>query len=235
MYQHSQVRLLLVLTPSTPKGEVDCPKPTREALFRDMTPLTGDEVTEFRSIVGGLAWFGVSLRWDITQSVNRLQQFGQAPHRSALSCAMRVCSYVYNTRDFKLGGDIVSKCSNKFEFFSDSDFAGDRKITKKSRSGVLITLNNIPIHWRSATQPKTVYSPAAAEIYALREAVRDGQSVQWVCRDLLISGVSFPFVVQVDSKGADSFAQDSCVRSRHRGVIDMAEEWVQELKSDDVI
>ena len=73
-------------------GEVDCPMPTREALFRDMTPLTGDEVTEFRSIVGGLAWFGVSLRWDITQSVNRLQQFGQAPHRSALSCAMRVCT-----------------------------------------------------------------------------------------------------------------------------------------------
>ena len=129
----------------------------------------------------------------------------------------------------------MSKCSNKFEFFSDSDFAGDRQITKKSRSGVLITLNNIPVHWRSATQPKTVYSPAAAEIYALREAVRDGRSVLWVCRDLHFSGVSFPFVVQVDSDGADSFAKDTCVRSRHRGDSDMAEGWVQELKSGEVV
>ena len=56
-----------------------------------------------------------------------------------------------------------------------------------------------------------------------------------MCRDLQFDGVSFPFVVQVDSKGADSFAGDTCVRSQHRGAIDMAEAWVQELKSRSVV
>ena len=100
-----------------------------------------------------------------------------------MDCAIRLCSYVYNTKDYKLGGGIHSS-GNRFEFFSDSDFAGDRLLTKNSRSGVLITLNHIPVHWRSATQPDIVYSPAAAEIYSLREATRDGKSILNVCRDL---------------------------------------------------
>ena len=75
-----------------------------------------------------------------------------------------------------------------------------------------------------------MYNPAAAEIYALREGVRDTQSVLWVARDLQLPGVSIPFVVQCDSKQAISFQQDTCVRTRHRGAIDMAETWVQELK-----
>ena len=45
----------------------------------------------------------------------------------------------------------------------------------------------------------------------------------------------YPSSLQVDSDGADSFAKDTSVRSRHRGVIDMAEGWVQELKSGEVV
>ena len=88
----------------------------------------------------------------------------------------------------------------------------------------------MPIHWRSTPQPKTVYSPATAEIYGLREGVREAQALQWLCRDMGMSGVLTPFIMQVDNQQAISFQQDTCVRTRHRGVIDMAEAWVAELK-----
>ena len=108
-------------------------------------------------------------------------------------------------------------------------------MTKKSRTGVVIMLNGVPVYWMSRPQPKTVYSPAAAEIYALREGVREGQAMLWVCRDLGFQGVTFPFLVQVESTGAVSFAEDTCVRTKHRGVIDMAEEWVAELKGGEMV
>ena len=60
---------------------------------------------------------------------------------------------------------------------SDSDYAGDPVLGTRSQSGVIILMNGIVIHWRSKKQPKTVISPAAAEIYAASEAVRE---LRWV-------------------------------------------------------
>ena len=42
--------------------------------------------------------------------------------------------------------------------------------------------------------------------------------------------VSWPVVVQVDNKQAQSFQQGTCVQSKIRGTFDMRESWVQELK-----
>ena len=167
-------------------------------------------------------------------AVSRLQMGMHEPTRGMMGAAMRVAAYIGQTQGFRLGGARVHG-ENTFEFYTDSDFAGDRLMTKKSRTGVVILLNSVPVYWMSRPQPKTVYSLAAAEIYALREGVREGQAVLWVCRDLGFQGVTFPFLVQVDSTGAISFAEDTCVRTKHRGVIDMAEEWVAELKGGEAV
>ena len=39
-----------------------------------------------------------------------------------------------------------------------------------------------------------------------------------------------PILVQVDNTQVLSFQKDSCVRSRHYGIIDMADTWVSELR-----
>ena len=208
---------------------VECPMPNKGAMFRDETVLAGDEKTTCRSIIGGLSWFATSLRWDIQHATSRLQMKSHNPTVSCMSEAMRVIAYVYHTKGFKLGG--VRTQENTFAYYSDSDFAGDREMAKASRSGVVLMLNGVPVHWVSKPQPKTVYSPAAAEIYALREATREGQALTWTCRDLGFTGITLPFLVQVDNQQAISFQQDTCVRTKHKGVIDMAESWVVELKS----
>ena len=55
----------------------------------------------------------------------------------------------------------------------DSDWAGDKASgNNRSRTGVVILLNGLPVFWRSNKQPETAISSAQAEIYALSEAVR---------------------------------------------------------------
>ena len=50
-----------------------------------------------------------------------------------MECAVRVCLYLKSTQDFRLGGPRTE--SNEFKYYPDSDFAGDRELTKNSRSG----------------------------------------------------------------------------------------------------
>jgi len=213
---------------------VECPMPTREAMFSDNVHLSEDETTVFKSLVGSLSWFASSLRWDCVQAVSRVQMLMNSPTRGCMSAAMRIAAFIGQTKGFKVGGPRVYG-QNQFAFYTDSDFAGDRLMTKASRTGVVLLLNSVPVYWMSRPQPKTVYSPAAAEIYALREGVREGQALMWLLRDLRYPGITFPFLVQVDNSQAISFQEDSCVRTKHRGVVDMAEAWVKELKEGGLV
>ena len=80
----------------------------------------------------------------------------------------------------------------------------------------------------------TAYSSAVAEIYALSEAVRCAKLYAWRAEELGIS-VTWPLVLQVDSKGSISFQGSTCAQSRLRGVIDLREAWVKELRDRGVI
>ena len=109
-----------------------------------------------------------------------------------MNAAIRVASYLASTDNFKLGGPSVY--GNNFTYYCDSDHAGDSKLTLRSHTGMIAFLNNIPIHWRSKKQPRTVTSPAMAEIYALGEAVREFRWLNWQAEDLGIQPPS-PFSV----------------------------------------
>ena len=82
-----------------------------------------------------------------------------APTEGALDAAIRIAAYVGCTADFRIGGAVVDHL-NDVEYFTDSDHAGDAGLTYRSHTGIMITLNNIPIQWKSQQQPKTVLSPA---------------------------------------------------------------------------
>ena len=77
-----------------------------------------------------------------------------------------------------------------------------------------------------------------------KHLVREAQGINWVMRDLGMTGLNLgtsnqdglgslsgsPILVQVDNTQVLSFQKDSCVRSRHYGIIDMADTWVSELR-----
>ena len=111
---------------------------------------------------------------------------------------------------------------------------GDRGLGTKSHSGFIATLNGVPVHWRSRKQPKTVLSPAHAEIYALSEGVREAQLFQWICRDMRVN-LPVPITVNVDNSQCIAFVNSTCINSKLRGMIDTRESWVKEVKDDKLV
>jgi len=75
---------------------------------------------------------------------------------------------------------------------------------------------------------------ACAEIYALKEGVRDSRLLLWVAEEMGLA-VSWPFVVNCDSKQAISFQQDTCPKSKIRGSFDLREDWVAEVREQKTV
>ena len=67
---------------------------------------------------------------------------------------------------------------------TDSDHVGDPDMTSCSHTGVMILMNTVPIKWRSTKQPKTVLSPAHAEIFACSEGLKEANWVRWTAQDM---------------------------------------------------
>ena len=103
---------------------------------------------------------------------------------------------------------------NEWECYSDSDHAGNRSHGDyKSRTGVLILLNGMPIHWRSNKQPVTAMSSAAAEVVALSDTMKDMRLRIWIAEEANIE-VKRPITVLVDNKAAKSFQEGTNPESK---------------------
>ena len=91
----------------------------------------------------------------------------------------------------------------------------------------MISLNSVPILWRSNRQPKTALSPVEAEIYALSAGIKDARAIYFTLDEM---GIKLPRIrVGVDSDGAYSFFYGTCPDTKLTGCFDMRAEWVQEL------
>ena len=69
------------------------PMPDKSHIFKGTELLNDEDRKWYKSIVGQLGWFSISLRWDIPHSVTRLQQFAASPTKGALHAAIRVANY----------------------------------------------------------------------------------------------------------------------------------------------
>ena len=208
------------------------PMPYKHEIYSDTTPLSIQEHKRYRMLVGHLTWFTVT-RYDIAYEINRLAQHLQAPTKGSMKGVIRVMAYVRTTWDKALWVPRVK--GDSWEVYSDSDHAGDGESGDlKSRTGVMIMLNGMPVFWRSNKQPKTSLSSACAEIYALSEACKDAKLRMSVHKDLG-RHVSYPIKIQVDNAAGVSFQHSTCASSKLRGVFDMADKWVSELKDTKVV
>ena len=135
--------------------------------------------------------------------------------------------YLGATSDFSLRGRVTEQCD--YIHYSDSDHAGDKPYHTRSQSGILLTLNKVPVQWKSNKQSCTAYSSTAAEVMALSECVRQANFLQWAGKDI---GYYEPPTVTIytDSKGARSFQSSTTLDSRLRGYFDLREAWVEELR-----
>lgn len=210
----------------------DNPMADRKTLL-DSTPVNSNLESWCKSVIGGLHYYARGTRWDISQAVSRISQTLVKPTAGTVAAIEHVAGYMRKTSNFALVGranpetdDYVAMC--------DASFRGDKEMSSKSQTGVCICLNGVPIHWRSNRQPKTVLSPAEAEVYALSVGVKDARLMGWVLEELGVH-VHWPMNVCTDSAGAKSFKEDTCPTSKLRGSFDYRENWVEELRQAEEI
>ena len=180
--------------------------------------------------MGSLMWYSARTRYDISHSVSRLAQHLEAPTRGTMAAARRVMLYMATTADMKLTADITLG-ENVWDLFVDSDHAGDRKSPTgaKSHTGVISLLNGMPYMWKSNKQPDTSISSAAAEIYALGDAVKYANSTGYRAEELGLKMV-WPRQVHVDNSAAVSFQGSTNPCTRLEGTFDLRDKWVTEVR-----
>ena len=211
---------------------VQAPMPDKEELLGDARAVTEQEHKWYRSVIGMMCYYAVQTRWDISFEVNRAAQFLESPTQGALAAARRIMAYLVGTWDKKWWFPRVQ--GNTWDLYCDSDHAGDTGLHSRSRTGVVFLLNGMPVHWRSNKQPQTSLSSAAAEIYELSEASKDARLRLWVSEELGYREV-WPAVIQVDNTAALSFQKATKANTKLKGVYNLRDKWVQELRDDSKI
>ena len=229
MHQNSVMAEYLSSLDIAPSPQIRCPMPESKALWSDPDTLSEEDASWYRSQIGSLNYFAMTTRYDIAHAVSRLSQCAAQPTRASHTALIRVLKYLINTPSLTLAGKVTMN-DDVIEIYSDSDHAGDKPHTMKSHTGIMITLNDAPIQWVSKKQiDSTAYSSAMAEIYALSESVRVARSVAWRCEEMGMK-LQYPLCVQVDNRQSKTFQEGTCVKSKLRGVVDMRDAWVQELR-----
>ena len=133
-----------------------------------------------------------------------------------------------------------------WEFFCDSDFAGncEEQNKRRSQSGFIALLNGAPVLWGSKVSSVCFAHPdigeahadissGAAEVYAAGNATFEFLHLSYTADEM---GIPFPkpFTLQIDNKAAIAFADNSAFKSKLKH-IDVRQEWVQTLRNHSII
>ena len=192
---------------------------SRTELMENRVELDKETSAKVRSQIGSMSYFATKTRPDIACEVNLVAQDMKVPRTGTAKAVKRIMAYLSSAVGKMLWVPRVP--GNEWECFSDSDHAGNRSHGDyKSRTGVLILSNGMPVHWRSNKQPVTAMSSAAAEVVALSDTMKDMRLRVWIAEEACIM-VERPVQIQVDNKAAKSFQESTNPESKLQGVFDM--------------
>lgn len=147
-------------------------------LGRDPDRPRSTETWNYKSIVGMLLYLNTNSRPDIAFAVSQIARFGHAPRQSHAVAVKTLVRYLKRTKD----KGMIVKASKSFDLkcYADADFSGlynsdpqEDATSARSRTGIIITLAEIPLIWRSALQTETSLCTMQAECFALSQALRE--------------------------------------------------------------
>jgi hypothetical protein len=172
------------------------------------------------------------LRPDISNAVRELSKCLSRPNEAAYKEMLRVIKYVCDTPELGLRMEPEIKDEWEVKVYSDSDWAGD-KDSRKSVSGYLLYVCNVPVCWRSKSQAAISLSSSEAEMYALTEAVKE---IPFIVQVLLFMNakIKLPVEVKVDNMGAIYISENSMPSARTRHA-DLRQKFTSDLQEKGLI
>ena len=235
--------------------------PISQPIDEESSILSADDKIKFHTGLGMLSWLSNTARPDMSYTHSRLGQYQANPNASAREGLKQVFGYLKGTKHLQLSVPRVSSdrsLDNEFifnedstgghgwEFYCDSDFAGNSEPInrRRSQSGYIALLNGARVYWQSKvslvcfassdineSHPDT--SSTAAEIYAAGNATMGFMHLSYVAEEM---GLEFPkpFKLQMDNAAGIAFANNSCFKTKLKH-IDCRQEWVKMLRDKKIV
>jgi histone deacetylase 1/2 len=179
----------------------------------DGEPLSSDDSTRYRSIVGDLQYITLT-RPDISLSVNKVCQFLHSPNIVYWTAVKRILRYLCGT--VSVGLRFSKSDSMLVSAFSDADWAGCPD-DRRSTGGFAVYLGSNLISWSAGKQATLSQSSTEAEYKPLANAIAE---VIWIQTLLNEIGVSQPktAVLWCDNIGATYLSANPVFHARTKHI-----------------
>jgi hypothetical protein len=156
---------------------VDC-KPAAGPLFRYKDSKPFDHSFNYRSAIGILQYLGNNTRPDLSYAISSAARYCNDPREPHANAVKRIGRYLQSSLD---EGIILKpdRHNPAMDLHVDADLAGSWNINDpedpngaKSRTGFLLTFAEVPLLWKSVTQPLIALSSMESEYIALSTGMR---------------------------------------------------------------
>ena len=245
--------MILGLADSTATSKTPICKP----INTESPALAGQTLKLFPTAIGSFGWMSNTCRPDLAYVHSRMAQNLSKPTESAWEAVKHCCNYLRGTTDLCIAAPVHKKDTSPmqtmntdaefgWEFYSDSNFAGNLEPQNKrrSQSGFIAMLNTAPVLWGSKVSSVCFAHPdtreahadipsGAAEVYAAGNATFEFLHLSYSADEM---GIPFPkpFTLHVDNKAALAFAENTVFKSKLKH-IDVRQEWIQSLRNSSIL
>jgi hypothetical protein len=177
----------------------------------------GVSVRVFQSITGSLLWLARCTRPDVLFAVHKMTRKTHVPTKSDWKLVVKTFRYLKQTIDLKLFINPSKRTDAKIrvEGYSDADWTGSRK-DRKSISGGVTFLNEMPISWHMKKQSMVSLSTMEAEYVACSEAAKESLGIREIAKEIGLE-VCRPLELWCDNQAAicQAKGEGSSERAKH--------------------
>ena len=199
--------------------------------------------------LGEAQWLSQTTHPVLATAVSMYSSYMSKGLAGSLNAMKHLWRYISSVKDHCL---IRRKGNNDgLQVWVDGDWAGLYCLTgeKRSRTGILVTYNGMPVAWKSCFQqckgsmakdtgtPEDMHqistSSGESEIHAAAEAAKLGRHIKYVLEEIN-APVSDSIPVFVDAGAALGFIGNTCSIGRMKH-IDLRDSWVEQLRRKDFL